>query len=325
MSAAAIRAGQAFVELTIRDKLGQGLNAASARLKAFAASVSAVAALAIKHFANLGSELHDMSLRTGLATDNLSELKYAAEQTGATIQDVEKAIRFMQKQGLDATKFDEVLKAVSGIADASERAAMAMKIFGRGGTSLLSMAKELPQLRQEARELGVSVSPGRAALSDALGDEFGRLKTALSGLAMNFGDMMAPAVLAVTQMLVGAVVGLSKFTVALAAATKSLVGKAASWFEGLTGKGQTTPQGMAFKQLLLWLQGKPNLFDEQAKKKRRPPPDLSEFLMSRVGQSSRGQFGGFRAGALGIGSGASTKQQLEDVKRLLKNIDMHVQ
>jgi hypothetical protein len=209
VSASNIRAGKAFVELSIRDKLTQGLRSASAKLQAFGTGVrtigtamagmgaSTLAPLlgAAKIFADTGSAIHDMSLRTGVSADKLSELKFAAEQTGATFDDVERAIRFMQKQGLSADKFDEIAQAIAAIEDPTKRAAMAMKVWGKNGTALLPMLKELPELRGQARELGVSMSPEQARLADDLGDSFGRLKAALTGITMQIGAALAPVLI----------------------------------------------------------------------------------------------------------------------------------
>ncbi len=96
-AASGIRAGAAYVELFVRDgRLVKGLNAASARLEAFGASITALGARlaglgvtlalpflgAAKLFADMGSDMLDMSQRTGVAVEALSELRYAAEQSG---------------------------------------------------------------------------------------------------------------------------------------------------------------------------------------------------------------------------------------------------
>lgn len=333
MSLGAIKAGAAFVELTLRDKTDAGLRRAQGRFAAFAAGVKTIAtgigvfagvvgaiaapfAIVAKTFADAGSNLHDMALRTGLATDNLSELKYAAEQTGTSLEAVEKAIRFMQKQGLDAKKFDEILLAVSKIADESERAAAAQKLFGRGGTALLAMAKELPALRQQARDLGVSMSPRQAALADELGDEFGRFKTALRGLSFQLGEALAPSLIAITASLVGAIQATTAFTATLMKSAQSIQVSTASWLEGFAAK-DLGPRGEPFRQLLKWLQGKPSLFDRAAK---AATPDFSDLLDMKAGGTSRGQVGGFRAESLSVGSGGGTIQKLGDIKAVLERI-----
>jgi len=79
-SAGGIKAGAAYVELFVKDnRLVKGLDAASVRLKAFGAATTAIGAqlaglgvatiapflLSVKVFSDMGSELVDMSQRTG--------------------------------------------------------------------------------------------------------------------------------------------------------------------------------------------------------------------------------------------------------------------
>ena len=113
-----IRAGRAFVELGVSDKLTRGLRAAQKRLQAFGASVSSLgariaalgtAALAplaasVRTFASAGDVLDKMAARTGVSAEALSELGFAAELSGADLQTLEKGIRKMQKSILDAER-----------------------------------------------------------------------------------------------------------------------------------------------------------------------------------------------------------------------------
>ena len=118
-NAKGVRAGRAFVELFADDsKLVRGLRSAQAKLKAFGTAVAglgrklaavgaAVAApliASVKSFASAGSALLEMSRRTGISVERLAELKFAAEQTGVSIEDMETGIRRMQKAIVEAAK-----------------------------------------------------------------------------------------------------------------------------------------------------------------------------------------------------------------------------
>ena len=122
-SAGAIKAGEAYVEIGTNDsKLAAGLRAAQKRVAAFGAGLTAVgtrlvgigALLAVpfvgaaKMFASMGSELVDMSDRTGVSVERLSALKYAAEQTGTSIQDLELALKAMVKNGFKVSEFEAI-------------------------------------------------------------------------------------------------------------------------------------------------------------------------------------------------------------------------
>ena len=90
-------------------RLVKGLQRASARLKAFAAGVTNIGMKAmlagaavtapllasVKAFASMGDKLDKMANRTGASVEALSELAYAAEQTGAGIDIFEKAVGAM--------------------------------------------------------------------------------------------------------------------------------------------------------------------------------------------------------------------------------------
>ena len=120
-----IRAGAAFVEVGVRDKLAAGLKRASARLRAFGSTVTgigrqlivggaAVAApllLSVRVFSKFGDTLDKMSKRTGVAVETLSELDLVANRNGTSLAVVEKGIKGMNRVILDSSR---------GLADAKE-------------------------------------------------------------------------------------------------------------------------------------------------------------------------------------------------------------
>ena len=107
-----IEAGKAVVRVEAnRSRLGAGLAAAQKQLQSFAAGAAKIGAVglggaaavlapltaAVKQFADTGSQLDDMSQRTGASVEALSGLGYAAKMSGAELEDVEKGLRTMQK------------------------------------------------------------------------------------------------------------------------------------------------------------------------------------------------------------------------------------
>jgi hypothetical protein len=106
-----IRAGKAYVEVTAKDSTAQELTKIGANVAAFGKRLSAIgkglsiagAAItapliaAAKISADAGAKLYDMSRRTGVAASKLSAFGYAADQTGASIDNVETSIKLMQK------------------------------------------------------------------------------------------------------------------------------------------------------------------------------------------------------------------------------------
>lgn len=95
--------GKLFVVLGLDDKdLARGLQKTMVQLKeagkimtGIGATITAGLGLSIKTFAETGSEIYDMSLKTGFGAEALSGLKYAAEQSGASLETVGTAIKGM--------------------------------------------------------------------------------------------------------------------------------------------------------------------------------------------------------------------------------------
>ncbi len=174
----AIRAGKAFVELFADDKrLVRGLKAASAKLKAWGASVTAIgrsmftggAAVlgalggAGKVFADMGSRFADMSARTGASVEALSELGYAAEMSGADLETLETGLRKMQKT---------IGEAASG----SKSAEDALAGLGLTLADLKDLSPEDQFVRVSAALAGIENPTQRAA---AAMEVFGRSGTRL--------------------------------------------------------------------------------------------------------------------------------------------------
>jgi len=238
MGQSAIRAGKAFVELLIDNKpLVRGLRAAQRRLKAFGAGVQSFgrtllaggAAIAgpiiasVKQFISAGDQLDKMAKRTGVSVEALSELGFAAEQSGAGLEPLEKGVRTMQRtvndaeRGLSTAKdaFDDlglsiedleglspeaqfklIADRLSKIEDPTKRAALAMMIFGRAGTQLLPMladgAAGIEALQQQARDLGLTISTEAAADAAKLGDTLNELWRIVKVGAFALGAQLAP-------------------------------------------------------------------------------------------------------------------------------------
>jgi hypothetical protein len=245
-----IRAGQAFVELFADDRaLVRGLRQAQQKLAAFGQSVRAIGAgftalgagivaplsLAAKSFADTGSKLNDMSARTGLSVEALSELSFAAQQSGSSLEDVEKSIRIMQRTvvaaangsntaaealqdlGLSArdlagqspeTQFTALTDALRNIPDPTRRSAAAMAVFGRSGTALIPMIKDLAALRSEARAIGAVMTSKQASAADELGDAFDRIKASLQGVVNAVGAALLPVLAELAATVLRFVVGL---------------------------------------------------------------------------------------------------------------------
>ncbi len=212
MSSSEITAGKAFLRLLVDDKeFAKGLDAGIAKLKDFSnsaiklgaaiggvgAAITAPFAASLGVFAQVGSELNDMSERTGVSVEKLSALKYAAEQSGASLEAVEKALRYMAKNGQDVNTFDEVAKKIAAIEDPSRKAEAAMKAWGKSGAGLIPMIQTLDETTKKATALGLIWGKLATDNADALGDAFDTLKAQGVALAAAIANTVAPALTAV--------------------------------------------------------------------------------------------------------------------------------
>ncbi|MEQ8790086.1 MAG: phage tail tape measure protein [Pirellulaceae bacterium] len=237
-SAQAIRAGAAYVELYTKDsRLVRGLARASKRLQAFGAGVRAMglrvaaagAAMlvpllgAAKLFASTGDQLEKMRARTGVSAEALSELGFAAEQGGASIDQLDRSLAAMArfsvmverglktstdlldmlgvsveqfKQASPEERFKLLAEAISRIEDPSLRAGIALNVFGRSGRELLPMLAggraSIEALQKEARRLGITMTDEDATSAAELTDAMNRLKRQLQAVVVQIGAALAP-------------------------------------------------------------------------------------------------------------------------------------
>ena len=244
-SANAIRAGAAYIELYTHDsRLVRGLARASKRLKAFGAGVKTmgfkIAAAgttmmapllgAAKLFASTGDQLEKMRARTGFTAQALSELGFAAEQGGASIDQLDRSLaamaRFsvMVERGLKTStdlldmlgvsvdqfqnaspeeRFKLLAEALSQVEDETLRAGIALNVFGRSGRELLPMLEggraSIEALQEEARRLGITLSDDDADAAAALTDAMNRLRRQLKAIVVQIGAALAPVLTELQQ------------------------------------------------------------------------------------------------------------------------------
>ena len=203
------------------NRMASSFNAARGPMIA----LGGAAAGAVLQFGRLGDEVQKMSIRTGFSTESLSELRFAMEQAGTSIQGFEVGVRRMSgfiedaKDGL-ATSTDAMDKlgvsvddlkgqspeeafftlanAMAGVEDELTKAALAQDIFGRSGTQLLPLLAEgadgIEKLRQEARDLGIVMDQETANKAAKMQDAINSAKQSVNGLAISVGSTLAPAI-----------------------------------------------------------------------------------------------------------------------------------
>lgn len=239
MSASSIEAARAFVRVLWEDSaIRKGIQRTQAMLRTSAAAIGSVGkgltiaggailaplTAALFQFSAAGDQLEKMSGRTGASAESLSQLAYAASQSGTSLESVEKALRKLNRNvteaadgsktaadsltaiGLSSEKLkglkpDEQLKAVaqalSQISDPGERSARALDVLGKSGADLLPLmnsgAEGIENLMTRADELGLTISQDQATAAAQFGDAWDDIKSTLGGVSMQIAASLAPA------------------------------------------------------------------------------------------------------------------------------------
>ncbi len=204
-------------------KFSDGLKVVGGAIAGVGASIVATGIASVKTYAEMGDAVDKMSKRTGLAAETVSELRYAAELSGTSLEAVEKATKTMGNTMLDAQNglatavraFDQLgisledlqslspeerlitlMEAVADIEDPSIRSAAAMDVFGKSGTELLPMLSDgaagLEAMRQEARDLGIVFDEESAGKAADFADTMTKLEGSLNGLKMAIAEAIVP-------------------------------------------------------------------------------------------------------------------------------------
>lgn len=241
-------AGKKFVLsiiLKTRDRAGRGLKALRRGLAAVKRAARAVgvgllavgaaiggALFALKKFVDIGDNLAKTSDRIGITIDTLAQLRFAAEQSGVSAEDLDKSIEGLGKrigeakaetgslftllkkvspellariqEAKDAGEgFDIMATAIQKLEDPTKKAALASAAFGRSGvrlTNLLSQGpKAIAKLRKEYFDLAGS-QEGSARASEKINDALNRTKQVLVGVAGSIITALAPSLLKLSGM-----------------------------------------------------------------------------------------------------------------------------
>lgn len=168
--------------------------------------------------AEYGSEIFDASEKTGLNAETLSSMKFAADQSGTSLDAVtaasakfaktideaangsEKAKVKLERLGVTSHDLDTALgQALTTIAKyppGVEQMTAAQLAFGKSGADLLPFIKsfdgDLPGLIAKCKELGVTLSDKDAAAADAFGDQMDTLNAQLAGVSRTIGFAVMP-------------------------------------------------------------------------------------------------------------------------------------
>jgi hypothetical protein len=208
-----------------------GKEIAAMGLKLVAASAAATTAIVAMSVvtASWGASIDDAAKRTGVSAEALQELRYGAEQSGASFEDLVAGIRNMNKLladekageklseiGVDLEKirklkpeeqFAALADAIAKVADASQQTSAAMEIFGKGGFSLLPFLQEgsagIQKFQQDAHELGLVLSGDVIAAFAEYDDTVARITASTKAISSLFAASFLPILQPIADALTG--------------------------------------------------------------------------------------------------------------------------
>jgi hypothetical protein len=203
-----------------------GLKVASDAFLSFASSVTGAITSVTQFALSVGNELdalNDVANRTGVGVEALQAYSRAAAENGVSVESFAKQIQKLTinigkatidekaqksfaalgiafdelKAKTPEKQFEMVVDALSKIQDPAERAAAAVKLFGKGGIELGELLTQGPgyleKMRTEATALGQVVSADAVKAIDSMNDSFGAVWATVKGITGQIlGELAGP-------------------------------------------------------------------------------------------------------------------------------------
>jgi lambda family phage tail tape measure protein len=189
-----------------------------------------VVALA-KSAIDLADDMRDLSQRTGVGVETLGQFKVAAELSGSSLEGVAKGLTFLNKNmvaaatgteaaaaafktiGVSTTEADGTLRKADKVfldvadrfaqlRDGPEKAALAIKIFGKAGAELIPI---LNLGSKEIQRFGLGIGPDFADKADAFNDQLGIMKAQITVLTVQVGSALLPVMSGLVSVLTQAI------------------------------------------------------------------------------------------------------------------------
>jgi xanthosine utilization system XapX-like protein len=229
------------------------------------AAISGAIVLATKNYIEAGDQIHKMGLRTGFTSEALSELRYAAQISGTSIEGLEVGIKRMSRFVLDAERglsqstrtldtlgvsvsdiqglspedmFWRLANAVGEVEDPLIRAGVAQEIFGRSGTALLPLLAQgeegMRRLREETHDLGIVFDEDAAGSAAELRDMMTKLRGSFQGVQYALAEVFIPTIKDLLDKITPIVISISEWMKENSALAKLIIVVTAALF-GLIG------------------------------------------------------------------------------------------
>lgn len=199
--------------------------------------------LATKRALDFSSEIVDTARNLGLTTDALQEMRFAATQSGVSVEALDRALGFMntnlsraqssrtasepfRRLGIDVKelirttdtadeRFVKIARSIGALSSVADQTNIARKIFGRGGLEIVKITTDgidaFQALRAEAHELGIVIDEEMLKSAEKAGDKFEALSHILKTQAVAALVEMAPILVQVGEALLKGAKGAGEF------------------------------------------------------------------------------------------------------------------
>lgn len=192
----------------------------------------------VREAAAAGDEMLTLAERTGRSVESLSQLDYVARRGNTSLDSLIKAqdklakgmgaiddegkavVKVLDELGLSANRIrslspdqqlDAIAEAMGGVTDPTDRARIAMILFGKAGTELLPMltsgAQGIRELREESDRLGATMSDLEARRLAKLDDQLEATAAQFRKLKIEIGGVLAQPIGSYFELLQKGLVG----------------------------------------------------------------------------------------------------------------------
>jgi len=220
---------------TDAGKFGAALKSSIAIAAAAAAAALIGLAASVKGDIDVFDDMSKAASKIGVPIDKLSELKYAADLSGVSMEGLQTAlgrlsrnmndfrdgskgaVQLFDQLGISATNVDvsmkptmQVLSEVSDVfasmPDGAQKTALAMQLMGRSGAEMIPLlnggSQALSDLMAEAARFGLTISEDTGKAAEAFNDNLSRLGYIAQGVGISLSAALAPALAVISDGLV---------------------------------------------------------------------------------------------------------------------------
>lgn len=237
------------IDITAEDKTGAAFSSVSSRLlgveqsfgrvSAMIGGVSAAALVgyigtAVKDAANFADEMGKAAQKVGTTTEALSGLKYAADLSDVSFEQLQVGLSKLAKTSedfrdgsksaadafakirLDPAQYKDTSELFAAVADklskmedGARKTAIAQELLGKSGAQLIPLlnggADGLKAMADEAERFGVVVDEKSAAAAEKFNDDLTKLSKLADGAAIQIGGPLVKSLSDTTEAMIGSI------------------------------------------------------------------------------------------------------------------------